>query len=84
MKNLSVALLTLCFSASIFASPVNINKASAQEIAQALNGVGLRKAEAIVAYRKLNGAFRKGADLVQVRGIGPSIMKKISQDIRLK
>ena len=34
---------------------VNINTASAETIANALKGVGLSKAEAIVAYRSANG-----------------------------
>ncbi len=55
---------------------VNINKASAKEISQVLKGVGLKKAEAIVAYRKANGKFRKIEDLAQVKGIGKATVNK--------
>lgn len=59
----------LAFSAWA-AQSVNINEASAEEIAEALKGVGMSKAEAIVAYRERNGAFRHADELVNVKGIG--------------
>lgn len=56
--------------------PVNVNKASAEEIAKALDGVGLSRAAAIVEYRELNGPFQAAADLRNVKGIGESILEK--------
>ncbi|WP_221900015.1 ComEA family DNA-binding protein [Bathymodiolus platifrons methanotrophic gill symbiont] len=50
MKKLIVLLMFLSFS--VFAEPVNINKASADEIAASLNGVGDKKAQEIVKYRE--------------------------------
>lgn len=58
------------------ASTININSASADEIAGALNGVGLTKAEAIVSYRKENGPFKTLADLENVKGIGEKTLEK--------
>ena len=55
---------------------LNINTANAQQIAQGLNGVGLKKAEAIVAHRKTNGPFKSVAELVEVKGIGPAIVER--------
>ena len=52
------------------ADPVNVNTASAQEIAENLKGVGLSKAQAIVSYREENGAFVHVDELVNVKGIG--------------
>lgn len=52
------------------AEPVNINTASAEEIAEALNGVGLSKAQMIVEYREQNGPFAHIDELVNVKGIG--------------
>jgi competence protein ComEA len=49
---------------------VNINKASAEQMSEALKGVGLSKAQAIVAYRNANGAFKHADELVNVKGIG--------------
>jgi competence protein ComEA len=50
-------------------SPVNINTATSQELAQ-LKGVGPSYAEKIVAYRNANGPFSHPEDLVNVPGIG--------------
>ena len=52
------------------AEQVDINTASAEEIAEALNGVGLSKAEKIVEYRDTNGPFVHIDELVNVKGIG--------------
>lgn len=49
---------------------VDINNADAKTLAEALSGVGLVKAEAIVAYRVNNGPFRSVEDLGKVKGIG--------------
>jgi competence protein ComEA len=61
--------LAFCFPA-FAAQPVNINTADAGAIAANLKGVGQSKAEAIVAYREKNGAFKSVDDLAKVKGIG--------------
>jgi competence protein ComEA len=48
---------------------VNINSADAQALTK-LKGVGAKKAEAIVAWRKANGAFKSVDQLAEVKGIG--------------
>ena len=48
---------------------ININTASAEELAQ-LKGIGPSHAAKIVAYREKNGSFKMPEDLVQVSGIG--------------
>ena len=48
---------------------VNINTASADELAQ-LKGIGPSHASKIVAYREKNGPFKIPEDLTQVSGIG--------------
>lgn len=55
---------------------VNINEASAEELADSLIGVGPAKAEAIVAYRQANGPFQTVEDITSVRGIGPALLEK--------
>lgn len=62
---------------------VNINSASAQEIADLLTGIGLNKAKSIVAYRQENGAFSKLEDLLNVKGIGPATLRKNKDRLRL-
>lgn len=49
---------------------LNINTASADQMAKALSGIGKSKAEAIVSYREVNGPFESVQDLSKVRGIG--------------
>ncbi|MCG6118754.1 MAG: helix-hairpin-helix domain-containing protein [Aquimonas sp.] len=67
----------LCLSfGALAADKVNINTADASTIAAALNGVGMAKAEAIVAYRTEHGPFRSADQLVQVRGIGLATVEK--------
>ncbi len=81
---LSVSTVAVLFSSWVFASPVNINKASASEISEALNGVGMSKAEAIVQYREENGSFKSAGDIMQVKGIGESTFEKNKKDILIK
>ena len=84
-KSLGIAtLVALVLSTSVFAAPVNINKASASEIAQALNGIGESKAQAIVDYRDKNGMFEAPVDITKVKGIGASIYEKNQKDILIK
>ncbi|NNE05508.1 MAG: ComEA family DNA-binding protein [Xanthomonadales bacterium] len=71
MKVFFTFVLSALFSVMAWAaSVVNVNTASAEELAQALKGVGLKKAEAIVAYRESNGQFQHIDELVNVKGIG--------------
>lgn len=56
-------------------STININEASAMEIAEALQGVGEKRAQAIVAYREKNGAFQTLDDLKAVKGIGDKTLE---------
>lgn len=51
-------------------TPVNINTATPEQLAEALNGVGPARAEAIVAYREEHGPFAHIDELVNVQGIG--------------
>jgi len=71
MKTILTLLITALLSVWAWAgSPVNINSANAEQISAALKGVGQSKAEAIVAYRDANGAFKHVDELVNVKGIG--------------
>lgn len=83
MKTTSIlaALTALTFSTWLLAAPVNINTASAEEIAAALHGIGMSKAEAIVAYRETYGLFNRADEIVFVRGIGDSTYEKNKDDI---
>lgn len=62
---------------------VNVNSASAEEIAALLKGIGLKKAQRIVEYRELNGHFSKVEDLANVKGIGSGTLEKNKERIKL-
>lgn len=70
-------------SFNVIASPVNINTADAKTIGEALSGIGMKKAEAIVKYREAKGEFKTVDDLVNVNGIGSKTIEKIKSDILL-
>ena len=55
---------------------VNVNQASASQIAAGLKGVGLKTATAIVAYRKANGPFETADSLMSVKGVGRRTLVK--------
>jgi competence protein ComEA len=66
-----------------WAGPVDINKADAATIAKELNGIGLSKAQAIVAWREKNGGFKNVDDLRKIKGIGAKTLEKNRSNIRL-
>lgn len=56
---------------------VNLNQASAEALAKSLKGIGLKKAQAIVALRESQGAFTSVDQLTQVKGIGSKTVAKL-------
>lgn len=78
-------IILLLFTASfVAATPVNINTASADDIAKALYGVGPHKAQAIVDYREMHGLFKSVQAVKRVRGIGQGIIDGNKGDIRIE
>ncbi|MFK0530884.1 helix-hairpin-helix domain-containing protein, partial [Escherichia coli] len=55
---------------------VSLKNARAEELARAMNGVGLKKAQAIVSYREEYGPFKTVEDLKQVPGMGNSLVER--------
>lgn len=55
---------------------VNINSADAATLADRLNGIGLKKAQAIVSFREQHGPFKSVDELVNVTGIGEATLEK--------
>ncbi len=67
------------------AEKININKATAKELAK-VKGLSGAKAKAIVAYRKKNGDFKSLDDLKQVKGfkrMNEQNMKEIQDQLML-
>lgn len=81
MKTLSILARSLLLSvlitgSALAADKVNINTADAATIDEVLLNVGPSKAQAIVEYRKTNGAFRSAEQLAMVKGIGLKTIEK--------
>ena len=91
-----IAVLVMCWGNVLFADTasqaepgqlevtVNINQADAETLASVLNGVGISRAEAIVAYREKNGKFYSAEELSAVRGIGKRTVEKNESRIVVK
>jgi competence protein ComEA len=77
MKRWILAALFLLFlgaPAAWATGTVNINTASAEELAQ-LSNIGPSKADAIVSYREEHGPFRSVQELTNVTGVGERIVE---------
>ena len=57
------------------AATININEASAARIAEVLDGIGEKRAQAIVDYREKHGAFESLDDLAAVKGVGEKTLE---------
>ncbi len=98
-KNLGAALLfslfSFCLPAAALAesateatapaavSKVSINSATAEELASAMNGIGIKKAEAIVSWRDEFGVFTDLDELSDVPGIGSALVERNRDRITL-
>lgn len=81
-KLLCIAVALIGSTAS-FAGMVNVNQADSSTLAHHLKGIGVKKAEAIIAYREEYGAFSDIEDLVNVKGIGEGLLEKNLKDLSL-
>ena len=70
-----LGLSSLAFAADPPA-PIDINTASAEVLAETIDGVGLKRARAIVQYRDRHGAFSSVDQLSEVRGIGAKTVER--------
>ncbi|AQQ69494.1 hypothetical protein Mag101_10115 [Microbulbifer agarilyticus] len=62
---------------------VSLNTATAEELADALDGVGVTRAELIVQYREENGSFSSVEELLEIKGIGVATLEKNKSRIQL-
>ena len=73
-----LAISLLIISHVSFALPqgsINVNTASAEVLAEMLDGIGVARAQAIVEYREKFGDFLSVDDLLDVRGVGPAVIE---------
>lgn len=64
------------------AEPMDINSADQSALEQ-LPGIGPAKAKAIIAYRQEHGPFASVETLDAVPGIGPKLMEKLRDQVRV-
>ncbi|MCA0900767.1 ComEA family DNA-binding protein [Microbulbifer agarilyticus] len=62
---------------------VSLNTATAEELADALDGVGVTRAELIIQYREENGSFSSVEELLEIKGIGVATLEKNKDRIQL-
>ena len=63
-------------------SKIRLNSASIEQLMQS-NGVGQKKAEAIVEYRNQNGKFNSVEDFTKIKGVGPALFNKNKDKLAL-
>ncbi len=80
MKKLMLALVMCLLLAGSAVAAVNINTATKEELTS-IKGIGDKRAQEIIDYRKKNGDFKSVDDLEKVPGIGPGIMKQIRSQV---
>ena len=61
---------------------ININTAGVDQLSK-LPGIGKKKAERIISFRKKNGRFRRTREIMKVKGIGEKTFKKFAGRIRV-
>ncbi|MGA0705104.1 MAG: ComEA family DNA-binding protein [Steroidobacteraceae bacterium] len=77
VKGMTAAMLAAILAVpAALAGPVNVNTADARALAEALEGVGLAKAEAIIQEREANGPFKDAGDLSRVKGLGAKTVER--------
>ena len=80
MKKLFLALIMCVALAGTAGAVVNINTASKEELTT-IKGIGDKRAQEIIDYRKKNGDFKSVDELEKVPGIGPGTMKQIRSQV---
>ncbi|WP_024954297.1 ComEA family DNA-binding protein [Sulfurospirillum arcachonense] len=78
---MKIVLLVFVFIGFLFAS-VDINNANQKDFTT-LKGVGSKKAEQIVVFRKTNGCFKSINELAKVKGIGKKTVEKNKGNLTL-
>lgn len=80
MKKILLALILCLALAGTAAAVVNINTATKEELTT-IKGIGDKRAQEIIDYRKKNGDFKSVDELEKVPGIGPGTMKQIRSQV---
>ncbi|WP_213876507.1 helix-hairpin-helix domain-containing protein [Pseudomonas sp. dw_358] len=62
--------------AAVMGTKVNLNTADAETLRRELSGIGDAKAQAIVAHREAHGKFASVDEMLEVTGIGKSLLDR--------
>ncbi len=76
LKIVLVLMSLILFTPFAFAEKININTADQEILDVALDGIGPKKAQAIIDHRQEHGMFKSVDDLTNVPGIGPKTLEK--------
>ena len=86
-----MGIVVLWFALAVASTPsfsqpqlVNINTAPPELLSEGLSGVGLAKAYRIVEHRESYGPFESIDELIEVKGIGESIITRNRERIVLE
>lgn len=82
MKKVLLALVVFLSISLNATAGVNINTASQAEL-ESLDGIGPKKALAIIEYRKKHGGFKSVDDLKNVEGIGNSTLDNLRKNVAI-
>ena len=83
MKKLLLILLAFFAFSGMAIAAVNLNTASKDEL-QAVKGIGPKKADAIIEFRKKNGPFKTVDDLKNVKGFGDKSVDSIRSELTVE
>lgn len=75
------SLIFLILSVSFLTASVDINHASLKELTS-FKGIDNKKAEAIVAYRKMH-CFKSVNEIIKVKGIGKKFLEKHQKELKV-
>lgn len=64
--------------------PVDINQADAETLSRVMDGIGPKKAQAIIDYRNQHGPFHTIDELTRVKGIGAGTLSRNRGRIAVK
>ena len=73
--------LVLFLFISAFAA-INLNTADKAAL-ESISGIGPAKANAIIKYREEQGSFKSVDELLNVKGVGPKMLKNIKDQVEI-
>jgi competence protein ComEA len=83
MKKMLFVMFAFFVFSSFAMAAVNLNSATKDQL-QSVNGIGPKKADAIIAYRKKNGLFKTVDDLKNVPGFGDKTVANVRSELTVK